>query len=853
MPLGRRPMLQLLYPRARMLRATINRALVSARKDGSEIYPMIGMLILFASWSAYYYSSRNFSLKEIDTPQRSMSTELVTLLGDWVSLYSKSFSNIDKSIEDYSVILLEETQIAEDTACSSSLAEEWLDPDRSYPAQLAKLEGEKKDIFRTQAFFIFYEKELSRIAKVLSILEDDLSAVSTITESLVILETSLPFLSPPVIPVQFYSAGIFNAEISALVSYHTTLDLVYQEKLNAIIEKAKSHEIRSWIVYKAIKDHEKSIFSIETSDKWNRMGSSFELLSKWKLLPFAATASPQPNVLPSLDIDAPFTRHLPIDSVLCSFVERLISVIFDSSRLRVRLAYDQGASSTLRLLISREEIIVPLKEDDNKELFGWNSDFFLEKLSNISLVIKFISEQILVHPHLKSILVPIICSSTKSVSGKPSHSFLEALRRYILHDTVPMSPSQMAALQPGGSLWKAVQKVEDELVESFDLAHCEVSLGPGFITGSLQLIRNRYSVLLASEVRYKSLYLMNHPDNRLVSWENPPGVTLPPKYVAMLTSNAVVNDLAQDAHSLHRDSDHENESLEYAITNLLFDGKKFHLKVLQLLKFMLFLISFADRLPEAFPFDIEKVFFEIFDSYVKNFSPSTGAILVELIPKLLAMKKCPNPQSIDKYSRIVLMAAELRRIADETIHIQLQNQKSFIGSKLENRQVFRIIAKGSYRRFAGQIFSYILGTISKMEFGLEAISREDAFQLYSLNQFIITWSESLSILDSLNETTTFRSFSELAMLFSAGDRELIGARKIEKILLYIPNWISFIHLTNIFCWKLEEIVEFSMSACNSVHAKDLVVPPKVILSLVKAIFADSDVRREAIHVLSKCV
>lgn len=64
------------------------------------------------------------------------------------------------------------------------------------------------------------------------------------------------------------------------------------------------------------------------------------------------------------------------------------------------------------------------------------------------------------------------------------------------------------------------------------------------------------------------------------------------------------------------------------------------------------------------------------------------AILVELIPKLLAMKKCPNPQSIDKYSRIVLMAAELRRIADETIHIQLQNQKSFIGSKLENRQVF---------------------------------------------------------------------------------------------------------------------------------------------------------------------
>lgn len=299
-------------------------------------------------------------------------------------------------------------------------------------------------------------------------------------------------------------------------------------------------------------------------------------------------------------------------------------LILDSSRLRVRLAYDQGASSTLRLLISREEIIVPLKEDDNKELFGWNSDFFLEKLSNISLVIKFISEQILVHPHLKSILVPIICSSTKSVSGKPSHSFLEALRRYILHDTVPMSPSQMAALQPGGSLWKAVQKVEDELVESFDLAHCEVSLGPGFITGSLQLIRNRYSVLLASEVRYKSLYLMNHPDNRLVSWENPPGVTLPPKYVAMLTSNAVVNDLAQDAHSLHRDSDHENESLEYAITNLLFDGKKFHLKVLQLLKFMLFLISFADRLPEAFPFDIEKVFFEIFDSYVKNFSPSTG-------------------------------------------------------------------------------------------------------------------------------------------------------------------------------------------------------------------------------------
>lgn len=146
---------------------------------------------------------------------------------------------------------------------------------------MAKLEGEKKDIFRTQAFFIFYEKELSRIAKVcacfahqqvLSILEDDLSAVSTITESLVILETSLPFLSPPVIPVQFYSAGIFNAEISALVSYHTTLDLVYQEKLNAIIEKAKSHEIRSWIVYKAIKDHEKSIFSIETSDKWNRMG-----------------------------------------------------------------------------------------------------------------------------------------------------------------------------------------------------------------------------------------------------------------------------------------------------------------------------------------------------------------------------------------------------------------------------------------------------------------------------------------------------------------------------------------------------------------------------------------------------
>ena len=143
--------------------------------------------------------------------------------------------------------------------------------------------------------------------------------------------------------------------------------------------------------------------------------------------------------------------------------------------------------------------------------------------------------------------------------------------------------------------------------------------------------------------------------------------------------------------------------------------------------------------------------------------------------------------------------------------------------------------------------------ICRLECGLEAISQEDAFQLYSLNQFVITWSESLSIVDSLNEATTFKSLSELARLFPAadgGDSTGGNSNKIERILLYIPNWISFIHLTNVFTWKLREIAEFSISAHNSVPLRDLVLPPKMIISLIKARFVDSDARRDAINTLS---
>ena len=304
----------------------------------------------------------------------------------------------------------------------------------------------------------------------------------------------------------------------------------------------------------------------------------------------------------------------------------------DSSRLRIRLSLDGTSPSNTRLLISREEIILPLTEDDNRELFGWNADLFLEKLSNISILVKFISEHIFVHPHLKAIFVYIISTARHVAGNKSSHSFLDAMRRYILHDTVPMSPSQMASLQPGGHLWKAVQKAEDELLQSFDLNKCEVPLGAGFLTSSLQLIRNRYSVLLGSEMRYKSLYLMNHPDNRLVSWE-PPGkddvVSLPETYWKMLMDHAVARDLAQDALSFRGDyPDGEgggvDDSLEYAIANLLFDGKKFHLRVRLLLKFLMFVIAFANKLPEALQFDVEKILFDIFDSYLKNFSSVTG-------------------------------------------------------------------------------------------------------------------------------------------------------------------------------------------------------------------------------------
>ena len=73
---------------------------------------------------------------------------------------------------------------------------------------------------------------------------------------------------------------------------------------------------------------------------------------------------------------------------------------------------------------------------------------------------------------------------------------------------------------------------------------------------------------------------------------------------------------------------------------------------------------------------------------------------MELIPKLLSVKKCPNPppQNLDKYSRVILMAAELRRISDEVIHIQLQRQKTLIGSKLENKQLFASLGSSPKNR-----------------------------------------------------------------------------------------------------------------------------------------------------------
>ena len=56
--------------------------------------------------------------------------------------------------------------------------------------------------------------------------------------------------------------------------------MIYQEKLNGIIERAKAQEIKLWITYKILKNHEKTIFSIEPSDKWNGIEGALLTISR---------------------------------------------------------------------------------------------------------------------------------------------------------------------------------------------------------------------------------------------------------------------------------------------------------------------------------------------------------------------------------------------------------------------------------------------------------------------------------------------------------------------------------------------------------------------------------------------
>lgn len=181
------------------------------------------------------------------------------------------------------------------------------------------------------------------------------------------------------------------------------------------------------------------------------------------------------------------------------------------------------------------------------------------------------------------------------------------------------------------------------------------------------------------------------------------------------------------------------------------------------------------------------------------------------------------------------------------IRHHLLNMKKMYGMT-ENQNI--LISRGAYVRSIGQCLNLVLQYVKDALIShITDITEEETHHFHALTISIASWTRELFHMDGCSgrEIVYLKEriddVGHVILELEEGMEDLL-----ERQVSFLPDWISFQHMSSLFEWNMNDIVHYSVYSKGSILESYLLERYQV-RRLIMAIFSPSDIRDECISIL----